>query len=369
MMGFALLVDSGLDLGNEEACALAAETLQLEHEAYMLRHQGKGKGHSGFSQQRQFDISGSVSFQERKARLAQLKSRTECRRRGQKGHWHGDAACPKGGGKRSTSPGKKGFSPSSKSSSTSGAGGKNGKSTKPRVVYFSMVDEPGPGSNYERKSFMALHTEVPPPASLDGATTSGTRPMTMQSSTASGLAPTSMQSCTASGLAPISMLSSISLPPQASLAAASVPEPTEEDLRRIQELNEVIRQANNTADQRHGEGEGREAQELPIAVRPEDRLYANVFGLLHQMEVDEEDGNDVKLNPHGVYGSRERQDYLDFVLSVLDPSHPEYAMTYSERWNEFVPGHPMFLEEDRQRIDNYKNRCELGLPVLPFRCE
>ena len=62
VMGFALLVDSGLDLGNEEACALAAETLQLEHEAYMLRHQGKGKGHSGFSQQRQFDISGSVSF-------------------------------------------------------------------------------------------------------------------------------------------------------------------------------------------------------------------------------------------------------------------------------------------------------------------
>lgn len=200
---------------------------------------------------------------------------------------------------------------------------------------------------------MALHTEVPPPASLDGATTSGTRPMTMQSSTASGLAP-------------ISMLSSISLPPQASLAAASVPEPTEEDLRRIQELNEVIRQANTTADQRHGEGEVREAQELPIAVRPEDRLYANVFGLLHQMEVDEEDGQQVKLNPHGVYGSRERQDYLDFVLSVLDPSHPEFSMTYGERWNEFVPGHPLFLEEDRQRIANYKKRCELGLPVLPF---
>ena len=41
-------------------------------------------------------------------------------------------------------------------------------------------------------------------------------------------------------------------------------------------------------------------------------------------------------------------------------------MTYGERLNEFVPGHPLFLEEDRQRIANYKKRCELGLPVLPF---
>ena len=93
---FALLCENGLDLYNDEACALAAETLQLEHEAYLLRGHGKGKGHGGFQPHRHFDISGSVSLQERKARLAQLKSRTECRRCGAKGHWSGDAACPKG---------------------------------------------------------------------------------------------------------------------------------------------------------------------------------------------------------------------------------------------------------------------------------
>ena len=96
VMNFALLCEDGLDLQSDEACALAAESLQLEHEAYLLRGHGKGKGHGGFQAQRQFDISGSVSFQERKARLAQLKARTECRRCGAKGHWSGDAACPKG---------------------------------------------------------------------------------------------------------------------------------------------------------------------------------------------------------------------------------------------------------------------------------
>ncbi len=45
-----------MDWQNDEACALAAESLQLEHEAYMLRSQGKGKGHSGFHNQRHFDI-------------------------------------------------------------------------------------------------------------------------------------------------------------------------------------------------------------------------------------------------------------------------------------------------------------------------
>ncbi len=80
VMSFAMLSDGGLDLQSEEACAYAAECFQLEHEAYLVRHKGKGKGFNGFGQQRQFDITGSVSFQERKARLAQLKAKTECRR-------------------------------------------------------------------------------------------------------------------------------------------------------------------------------------------------------------------------------------------------------------------------------------------------
>ena len=357
VMGLALLVDSGLDLSSDEACALAAESLQLEHEAYMLRHQGKGKGHHGFSQQRQFDISGSVSFQERKARLAQLKSRTECRRCGQKGHWSGDASCPKGSGKRASSPTKKGFSPSSRTSNTSGSGGKGNK-TKPRVVYFSMVDNSGPGSSHDGVGFMALHhNEVPPPSSLDAGTTSGTRPMT------------SLQSSSASGFAPISMLSSISLPPSASLAPATMPAPSEEDMQRIRELNEVIRQANERTGS-SGPGGSRETgsvgQELPLAVRAEDRLYANVLDMLHHMEVDEEEVSKAGVNPHGVYGSEERQRYLDFALTVLDPTHPEFGVTYGERWNEFVPGHPLFLESDKKTIEEYMRRCLEGRPHLPI---
>lgn len=66
VMNFALLCDGGLDLQSEEACALAAESLQLEREAYMLRNQGRGKGHSGFQSQKHYEVSGSISFQERK---------------------------------------------------------------------------------------------------------------------------------------------------------------------------------------------------------------------------------------------------------------------------------------------------------------
>ena len=112
-MNFAMLCDSGLDLSNDEACAFAAEAMQLEHEAYLLRGQGKGKGHGGFSQNRHFDISGHFNLHERKARLAQLKSKTECRRCGQRGHWSGDAVCPKGarrgGGKKGGSKSPKIF--------------------------------------------------------------------------------------------------------------------------------------------------------------------------------------------------------------------------------------------------------------------
>lgn len=95
----AYLIENGVDMDNEEACALTAETIQLEYEAYNVRQQANGKGYGGF-QPKQFDVSGQLSFQERKARLQQLKSRTECRCH-QRGHWSGDPQCPKGGRKGS----------------------------------------------------------------------------------------------------------------------------------------------------------------------------------------------------------------------------------------------------------------------------
>ena len=45
IMNFALQCENGLDLHYDEACALAAESLQLEYEAYMLRGHGNGEGH------------------------------------------------------------------------------------------------------------------------------------------------------------------------------------------------------------------------------------------------------------------------------------------------------------------------------------
>ena len=139
----AYFIDEGLDMQNEEACALAAEAIQLEHEAYFVRGQAKGKGHGGFSGSRQFEVSGSLSLQEKRARLQQLKSKTECRKCGQRGHWSGDPQCPKGTGKGD------GKSKKSFSSSTTASSGKHGKKgskgsgpPKTRVVYFAMHDGP-----------------------------------------------------------------------------------------------------------------------------------------------------------------------------------------------------------------------------------
>eukprot|EP00435_Cladocopium_sp_Y103_P042697 s3523_g11.t2 len=110
----------------------------------------------GFQAQRQFDISGNVSFHERKARLAQLKSRTECRRCGAKGHWSGDAVCPKGGRKGGSKKSSGASTASTKSPSM--AGGKSGgKPPKPRVVYFSHRG--GDSGTDDGWSYMAIKTE------------------------------------------------------------------------------------------------------------------------------------------------------------------------------------------------------------------
>ena len=162
------LTETGLDLESDEACALAAETLQLEYEAYNLRQHAKGKGHGGFQNQKQFDIAGHISIQEKRARLQQLKSRTECRRCGQRGHWSGDPQCPKGGGKRST----KGKGSSSAASSTKG-----GKPPKQRIVYFGLKEDIAGSGPSESNAFMAVRDDsdveavaagvrIPPPASL-----------------------------------------------------------------------------------------------------------------------------------------------------------------------------------------------------------
>ena len=162
-------MEEGLDMENDEACAMAAEVLQLEYEAYNVRSSAKGKGHGGFAGQRHFEVSGSLSLQEKRARLQQLKLKTECRRCGQKGHWSGDRECPKSSGK-----GKRPGSTSTASTSASSSKGKKGKggSPKTRVVYFAMHDDEGPSTGQtEDVCNMVMHSSSTPPRASTRAST------------------------------------------------------------------------------------------------------------------------------------------------------------------------------------------------------
>ena len=358
VMNFALLSESGFDMNNEEACALAAESLQLENEAYMLRTQGKGKGHGGFQQQRQFDISGQVSFQERKARLAQLKAKTECRRCGMKGHWSGDAACPKGPRKGSNSP-KKGSSHSS-TSSKSGSKGKS-SNNKPRVVYFSMTNtDPGPKEGYGLMALESTGACIPPPSSLDaaGVTTSGT------TGTSSSTSPMSLAQ------APISMLSSIST----------------EEMRQAQRMREAAK------DKVKNVRGGIQPQDLQDLQQAHDTLRSllsassgsvveNAMTALAVMEVDEEGPSPgqsegpvsthsdvlakVIPNRFAPFGSPGRIAYLDSFLENVVMEHPSWRLAFNERWWEFHPGHPMFCESDRQQIRQFQELAARGEPQFP----
>ena len=86
---------------------IAQHVMQAEQEAYFAK-KGAGKG-KGFRQPpaRQFQVTGSLSLEERRAKVAALKARTTCRRCGARGHWSGDPTCPH------TKGGKKGKGPSS----------------------------------------------------------------------------------------------------------------------------------------------------------------------------------------------------------------------------------------------------------------
>ena len=149
-------------------------------------------------------MSGQLSVQERKARLQLLKSKTECRRCGQRGHWSGDPQCPKGSRRQDGSTGGK---PSSSKSSMGGrshsggkkGGNKPGQNPKPRVVYFALGESGATGDGH---AFMVLRSDgdpgdgaqpnargvcIPPPECLGGATpTSRIMPSSFQSPTASG---------------------------------------------------------------------------------------------------------------------------------------------------------------------------------------
>ena len=95
----ALLGNSGED---PEADDALAEALQLDAVAMVAwqRFNGKGKGKSKGKSKGKGKVKGknkgnNLSLEERKKRLAELKSRTNCQACGARGHWAGDDTCPK----------------------------------------------------------------------------------------------------------------------------------------------------------------------------------------------------------------------------------------------------------------------------------
>ncbi|CAE7219311.1 TY4B-J [Symbiodinium sp. KB8] len=166
----AFLAENGLDLEDPEACEYAAEMVQSQEEAYFAGKQARTKGHSGFRGP-QFELSGSFSLDEKKAKLQALKARTTCKRCGAVGHWSGDAICPLQKGK-----GPKGKTSTSTTSTTSPPSSGKGKPTKPRTVYFSISEDiqPDPFASLALRrdpppEMMALppsYRAVPPPTTL-----------------------------------------------------------------------------------------------------------------------------------------------------------------------------------------------------------
>ena len=114
------------------------------------------KGHTGF-QKPQFELSGSFSLDDKRAKLQALKARTTCRRCGAIGHWSGDANCPlqKRKGKKSSGKGAyehhEHYQPPCK--------GEDTKGQKTRMVYFSISETAPTGAP---QAHLALRRDPPP---------------------------------------------------------------------------------------------------------------------------------------------------------------------------------------------------------------
>ena len=96
----ALLGNSVEDLETDDALA---EALQLDAVAVVAWQRFKGKGKSkGKGKIKGKHKGNNLSLEERKKRLAELKSRTNCQACGARGHWAGDDTCPKNAKNEST---------------------------------------------------------------------------------------------------------------------------------------------------------------------------------------------------------------------------------------------------------------------------
>ena len=76
-----------------------ADLIQTDCEAYFVKGKGKGKGTGGKGKGGKLRGS-SMSIEDRRKKLVEVKARTKCRKCGRKGHWQGDKVCPVNSGQK-----------------------------------------------------------------------------------------------------------------------------------------------------------------------------------------------------------------------------------------------------------------------------
>jgi hypothetical protein len=169
----------------ENALAQAVQAHEVAYAAWgKVKGKGKTKNGKEKSKGKTKDGKGKnrpqLSVEDRKRRLQELKSRTNCQSCGQKGHWAGDACCPKNGtGSSSGSSAQPaGFTLMSVASSEEPIGPPD------EGLYLKLIDEIDDDKAHSAVAFMHSHmpdrdppdptgarSSVPPPP-----TTTNTRP-------------------------------------------------------------------------------------------------------------------------------------------------------------------------------------------------
>ena len=348
--------------------------------------------------------------------MAQLKARTECRRCGAKGHWSGDAACPKGQ-KKGGSKKHQGTSQTSTRPPQSAQGGKSSnKNAKPRVVYFSHRGDPG----QDGFGYMAIKKEpnddlsrpagvcVPPPTSLQSSSSLWSSMDSSQPSASFADTLTNMVAAAAASNPLVSV-------PRAEEPARgrSIARDTHHYGQKTYSYSPTS-EAESEPDQDHhlpvflqrSTAEHVPSSPLPAdsptesstaIMRTSDELDTAlllealgagstevVHGALQQltdleMEVDGEGiatavmipPNVQVINPQTLLSAQQvlppiealeerRMDQLTEWLDSHSPDDPRYAEASKERWNEFRPGHPLCTEADISNLERWRRNMLAG---------
>ena len=96
----AFMTTEGWDPNNRESVALLTEAVQCETMAYMARSKAKGKGKPVKGAHSYRPRPSTLSVEDRRRKLQEIKAKSTCKVCGRRGHWAGDKECS---GKPSTS--------------------------------------------------------------------------------------------------------------------------------------------------------------------------------------------------------------------------------------------------------------------------